>query len=198
MRCPSCGRQLTQTTAGGIQVDACSGGCGGLWFDAEELPKVEYADEAAGASLLDIPRDPSVVLDPAARRRCPKDPGITMMRHFESVDARLPSTNAGSAAASGSTPASWQRSGRSSTRTRNGARPPTATSQTSSMPSSSRCSTTTRLSRPRRTASPGISASSAPATTCPTDNPGARSDAVSGAIRGGHRSGVGRASRRSS
>lgn len=89
MDCPSCGRRLTQTTAGGIQVDACSGGCGGLWFDAEELPKVEYADEAAGASLLDIPRDPLVVLDPAARRHCPKDPGITMMRHFESVERKV-------------------------------------------------------------------------------------------------------------
>lgn len=37
MNCPACARELTKTTAGPITVDACVGGCAGVWFDNFEL-----------------------------------------------------------------------------------------------------------------------------------------------------------------
>ena len=37
MNCPACGNVMTEVTAGDIRVDACKGGCGGLWFDEWEL-----------------------------------------------------------------------------------------------------------------------------------------------------------------
>ena len=89
--CPSCGRVLTRETAGGLTVDVCAGGCGGIWFDQFELRKVDEPSESAGESLLDVPRDPSVAVDLEARRTCPKcaDRPV-LMRHFTSVKRLVP------------------------------------------------------------------------------------------------------------
>ena len=56
MNCPACGNAMTEMTAGTIKVDTCKGGCGGLWFDEWELPRVDQADESAGDVLLGIRR----------------------------------------------------------------------------------------------------------------------------------------------
>ena len=88
MKCPVCNRHLTEIEVGGITVDACVGGCGGIWFDWFELSKVDERHEKAGESLLDIARDESVVVDHEQRRNCPKD-GMIMMRHFFSVKKQV-------------------------------------------------------------------------------------------------------------
>ena len=84
MNCPACGNGLTTTEAGPVEVDVCKGGCGGIWFDAFELKKVDEAHESAGADLLDVERSSAVQVDAAQRRRCPKCPDVVMMRHFTS------------------------------------------------------------------------------------------------------------------
>jgi Zn-finger nucleic acid-binding protein len=86
MICPACGRELTTMTAGPIEADVCADGCAGIWFDHYELEKVDEQSETAGATLLAVPGDPSLTLDPSRRRSCPKcGPEIVMMRHFECV-----------------------------------------------------------------------------------------------------------------
>jgi uncharacterized protein len=75
MECLVCGNVLTRMTVGGITVDACEGGCGGIWFDRYELMRVDEADESAGEGLLDIDRDPNVKVDLSKRLDCPKCPG---------------------------------------------------------------------------------------------------------------------------
>jgi hypothetical protein len=72
VNCPACGHALSTVTVGGLSVDVCDGGCGGIWFDHWELQKVDEQGEAAGEQLLDVRRDPGVVVDPAERYRCPK------------------------------------------------------------------------------------------------------------------------------
>jgi hypothetical protein len=90
MNCPACGRELTTMKAGGITVDACSGGCAGIWFDHFELKKVDEKSESAGAALLELPRDPSISVDLERRRTCPKcGPEVVMMRHFTSVARKV-------------------------------------------------------------------------------------------------------------
>src|SRR5579864_8935754 len=84
MTCPACCRALTQLQAHAIVVDACQGGCGGTWFDGRELQAVEYSGEDPGP-LLEIDRDPAVMVDPAKRLQCPRCEGVVMMRHFDSV-----------------------------------------------------------------------------------------------------------------
>jgi uncharacterized protein len=86
MNCPACDRELTSRTAGDITVDVCAGGCGGIWFDHFELRKLDEQSETAGESLLDVPRDPDVHVDPDKRYRCPRDTDdVVLMRHFWSV-----------------------------------------------------------------------------------------------------------------
>ena len=85
MQCPACGNTLTEVKTGDITVDACKGGCGGLWFDHFELRKVEQPAQSAGESLLNIPQNPKAKVDQSQRRKCPRDADIVMMRHFWSV-----------------------------------------------------------------------------------------------------------------
>jgi hypothetical protein len=84
MKCPACSRELTGLTEGGVTVQACKGGCGGLWFEARELQKVDLPSEAAGEPLLHVERDPSLKVDVTKRRNCPKC-DLKMMQHFFSV-----------------------------------------------------------------------------------------------------------------
>lgn len=90
MKCPACGRELTNTTVSGVTVDVCSGGCGGIWFDRGELERFDEPSEAAAPELLDVPRDPASRPDLSRRFNCPKDTDTVMMRHYFSVkDAAL-------------------------------------------------------------------------------------------------------------
>ncbi|HUT57059.1 MAG TPA: zf-TFIIB domain-containing protein [Phycisphaerae bacterium] len=89
MKCPACGNALTELQAGDIKVDACKGGCGGIWFDSFELQKVDESHEHAGEGLLDIERNPGVRPDPSQRRKCPKCDDLVMMRHFAGVKQQV-------------------------------------------------------------------------------------------------------------
>jgi Zn-finger nucleic acid-binding protein len=85
MRCPACGNVLSRMTVGGITVDVCRGGCGGIWFDRYELMKVDESHESAGEELLHIERAADVSVDHSKRFSCPKCLNVVMMRHFFSV-----------------------------------------------------------------------------------------------------------------
>ena len=84
MNCPACGTAMTEIAAGDVKVQACKGGCGGLWFDEWTLGKVDQPDQSAGESLLNIPQNASLKVDQSQRRTCPRD-SVVMMRHFWSV-----------------------------------------------------------------------------------------------------------------
>ena len=85
MHCPACTRELAERTVGGITVDVCQAGCGGIWFDWLEIKKFDEPHEEAGTELLDIERDPGLSVDRSSRLRCPKCDDAVMMRHFFSV-----------------------------------------------------------------------------------------------------------------
>lgn len=85
MECPACHRQLQEMMVGDVAVDVCKGGCGGLWFDNQELKKFDEPHEEAGVDLLDVERDESLRVDHSQRRNCPHCDDVVMMRHFFSV-----------------------------------------------------------------------------------------------------------------
>jgi Zn-finger nucleic acid-binding protein len=89
MRCPACFNELRKTQVGSLEVDVCQGGCGGIWFDAFELQRVDEEQEAAGEPLLHIERDPRIVLDSARKRDCPRCAGVKLHRHFFSAKRRV-------------------------------------------------------------------------------------------------------------
>ena len=47
MKCPRCENELELVNQSGVEVDACRRGCGGIWFDAFELEKMDQPDESA-------------------------------------------------------------------------------------------------------------------------------------------------------
>ncbi len=73
MNCPACGTAMTEMTVGNVKVQACKGGCGGLWFDEWQLGKVDQPDQSAGEALLNIPQNPAVKVDQNQRRKCPRE-----------------------------------------------------------------------------------------------------------------------------
>lgn len=89
MDCPACNNQLVEMKVGELSVDVCKHGCGGLWFDSHELKRVDEKHESAGEVLLHVERDPSIVIDPSAKRACPKCEHQFMMRHFMSVKRKV-------------------------------------------------------------------------------------------------------------
>ncbi len=89
MKCPACGKELVQKTAGDIALDVCEGGCGGIWFDNFELKKMDEKHETIGEKFLDVKRDPAVSVDLKAGRKCPKCRDVVMMQHFFSVSKKV-------------------------------------------------------------------------------------------------------------
>ncbi|HWQ91899.1 MAG TPA: zf-TFIIB domain-containing protein [Clostridia bacterium] len=89
MKCPACFKELAQLRVGNFTVDACQGGCGGIWFDAFELQKVDESHETEGNVLLHIPFDPDRAVDHSRKRECPRCSGVKLQRHFYSAARRV-------------------------------------------------------------------------------------------------------------
>ena len=85
MNCPACGKSMKEIQIQDIAVDACVGGCGGIWFDWFELKKVDEPHEALGEDLIHVERDESIVVDRQLQRECPRCDGQKMLQHFASV-----------------------------------------------------------------------------------------------------------------
>jgi uncharacterized protein len=88
MRCPACHAELSQVTLAGVTLDACQGGCGGLWFDRGELtfdPPAAVFDQW----LDDLAAGRTVPVDPAKRRKCPRCANSVLMRHFSSATRKV-------------------------------------------------------------------------------------------------------------
>src|SRR5262245_10389619 len=88
MKCPACFNELTTIQVGSIEVDACHGGCGGIWFEAFELQRVDEEHEP-GQPLVHIQLDERVVVDPSRKRECPRCEGVKLHRHYFSSKKRV-------------------------------------------------------------------------------------------------------------
>lgn len=89
MKCPACFNELSQVQVGSLIVDICQGGCGGIWFDAFELQRVDEEEETAGEQLLHIDRDPQIKVDSTRKRECPKCAGVKLQRHYFSARRKV-------------------------------------------------------------------------------------------------------------
>jgi uncharacterized protein len=78
MKCPACDHLLTESTLGSVAIDVCEDGCGGIWFDANELKKVEEEHGDASSRIVQIRRAPASKLDATRARHCPRCPAQTL------------------------------------------------------------------------------------------------------------------------
>ena len=89
MKCPACFNELKEIQVSNLTVDVCQGGCGGIWFDAFELQKVDEGRETVGEPLLNIQRDEHLVVDKSRKHECPRCAGVKLHRHFFSAKRRV-------------------------------------------------------------------------------------------------------------
>jgi len=80
MNCPRCSRELQSVSVGGVTVDACQDGCGGIWFDLFELEKMDQPDESAGWLLDNMRIELETSIDVDQPVSCPRCEGVTLMR----------------------------------------------------------------------------------------------------------------------
>lgn len=85
MKCPACKKALREKSAGGITLDMCYGGCGGIWFDAAELLRVSAP---AASALHSVWQGPSRDEASDGPRACPRCPGQMLERKWF-TDARI-------------------------------------------------------------------------------------------------------------
>ena len=85
MKCPACDYEMTEMELGGVTVDTCHGGCGGIWFDAYELQRVDEQKEVSAEHLLRIQHDPGLTVDASRKRACPRCVDVKLKRHFFSA-----------------------------------------------------------------------------------------------------------------
>lgn len=71
MKCPACQGQLRRFKIGSVNLDACEGGCGGIWFDYDELVKVDCEHPDPNQTVATPQYDPAVSVDDYAVRACP-------------------------------------------------------------------------------------------------------------------------------
>jgi len=79
MKCPACGEPLREKSAGGMTLDVCYGGCGGIWFDATELERV---DARAANTLHTIWQAPPGRARVEGARICPRCAGQELERKW--------------------------------------------------------------------------------------------------------------------
>lgn len=84
MKCPACQRKLTEIKVGTVALDVCQGGCGGVWFDADELTHVNDQHRKSGRGLQ-VTRDETITVDDALPRHCPVCPRTRLVRRLFSL-----------------------------------------------------------------------------------------------------------------
>ncbi len=84
MKCLACTRKLTEIKVGSVLLDICQGGCGGIWFDADELTHVNDQHRKSGRGLQ-VTRDETIKVDDSQPRHCPVCPRTKLVRRLFSL-----------------------------------------------------------------------------------------------------------------
>jgi Zn-finger nucleic acid-binding protein len=84
VKCPACEKKLHRFKAAGATLDGCAG-CGGIWFDDEELEQVNRAESAADHTAGEIIRPAAAGADENAVRACPKCKGVMLEKKLFSL-----------------------------------------------------------------------------------------------------------------
>lgn len=82
MRCPACSNDLLEAAFGDVLLDVCAGGCGGIWFDKDELLRFDGSSNLNVETILRVERGPSPAVDLEAARSCPRCPDSPLWRRF--------------------------------------------------------------------------------------------------------------------
>lgn len=80
MECPTCGKLMVEEDFGDVQIDVCKNGCKAIWFDWQELIRLDENHEGLGAALEEALKSPRVNEGDREPPFCPKC-GLVMHTH---------------------------------------------------------------------------------------------------------------------
>ena len=86
MKCPACKNPLREKDAGGMTLDVCYGGCGGIWFDATELERVSARAATTLHTIWSVPVPSAKLNEP---RMCPRCPELVLERKWFSASKQV-------------------------------------------------------------------------------------------------------------
>ena len=86
MICPACKNPLREKGAGGLTLDICYGGCGGIWFDAKELERISANAANSLHSIWSVPVNSVKLTEP---RKCPRCPDTVLDRKWFSDSKKV-------------------------------------------------------------------------------------------------------------
>lgn len=86
IKCPACGREMEKVfiPSEGINLDICTQGCGGIFFDNRELDKFDEKDEDISKILEQIDGKDFIKVSEDSVRICPNC-GQKMVKNYSSV-----------------------------------------------------------------------------------------------------------------
>lgn len=85
MKCPACKRVLKKIKVGSANLDICQGGCGGIWFDGEELDKVAKSVAVGKKVVAEITRTIEVTADEQRVLKCGHCRGVNLEQKLFSL-----------------------------------------------------------------------------------------------------------------
>lgn len=90
LKCPACGKDMEKVfiPSEGINLDICTNGCGGIYFDNREFSDFDEKDEDISVILQKIDNKNFEKVDTTAERTCPKC-GTQMVKNHSSVKQQI-------------------------------------------------------------------------------------------------------------
>lgn len=87
LKCPACGKDMEKVfiPTQGINLDICTQGCGGIFFDNREFKEFDEKNEDISKILEKINDKEFLKVDTAAERTCPVC-GTKMVKNHSSID----------------------------------------------------------------------------------------------------------------
>jgi len=83
MKCPACGKDLKTIKAGDVELEICTDGCAGIWFDRNELLKFDEPHEFLPKILLEhSAKVDTLKLDSSHKKMCPKCENEPLVKQF--------------------------------------------------------------------------------------------------------------------
>lgn len=90
MKCPACQKELSKTMLGATELDVCDHGCGGIWFDKDEIFQFDEQNEFPTAAILDLAdKMKHVKVDQSKPRPCPRCDDEVLVKQFMDIQHQV-------------------------------------------------------------------------------------------------------------
>ena len=89
MDCPRCQNELNALKNHDIELNVCTKGCGGIWFDWMELKKMDESHESDPEFLKQLSHTATKKIDLEKKINCPECKTVVMYRRYWSVKKQL-------------------------------------------------------------------------------------------------------------